>query len=200
MKISRLCAALSCVLTLSACSSAPVEHYYTLLGKPPAETADENVGNRNLRVNLASVTLPESVDRSELVIRSGANSVMVMETQRWAESLKSAVPRAIANDLSQLLGGALVSVQADNASRDAKYLLYVDVTRFDSVLNESASVDAIWSLRLPNGDQVVSDRTTIRVPTHGAGFDDLVTAHTQALALLSDEIATRIKKIDAKGQ
>jgi uncharacterized lipoprotein YmbA len=185
------------VLLLSGCGSAPVEHYYTLLGSPPAQNSNELANSRGPSVTIASVTLPEAVDRSELVIRSGANRVSVMETQRWAESLKSAIPRAIADDLSQMIGGATVSVQSDSASQNAKYLLFIDVTRFDSVLNEAASIEALWSVRQAVGGQAISGKSTFRVPVHGAGFEELVAAHAQALASLSGEIATQIKAMDA---
>jgi uncharacterized lipoprotein YmbA len=183
-------------LLLAACST-PTEHYYTLLGNPPAQGNNDVSLGRGANVVLASVTLPEAVDRSELVVRTGATSVMVMETQHWAESLKTAVPRAIADDLSQLLDGATVSVQSDNASRDAKYFVFIDLIRFDSILNEAASIDAIWSIRLASGEQLKSGRSAVRIPVHGPGFDEIVAAHTQALARLSDEIATQIKAIEA---
>lgn len=184
-------------LLLAACGSVQTEHYYTLLGTSPAQPAIDASDNRSVSIVLASVTLPEAVDRSELVVHSGANSVQVMETQRWAESLKSAIPRAVAEDLSRLLGGPMVSVRADSASRDAKYLVYIDVTRFDSVLNEAALVDAFWSVRLATGEQLKAGRSRLRVPTQRAGFDGLVAAHAQALNELSSEIATQIKAIEA---
>jgi len=192
---------IACCLLLSACGSAPVEHYYTLRGSQPAVDVQEATvgaglpGLQGLHIVVASVTLPEAVDRSELVVRSGPNSVMVMETQRWAESLKSAIPRTVADDLSQALGGATVAVQSDNASHDATYLLYIDVTRFDSVLNEAASIDANWSIRKSSGEQLKAGRSSLRVPVRGTGFEDLVVAHTQALADMSKEIATQIKAI-----
>jgi uncharacterized lipoprotein YmbA len=195
-KVNSLMCVLMCASTLGGCGSAPVEHYYTLLGQSPNISDGQIDASSHLTVALASVTIPATVDRSELVLRSGANSVVVMDTHRWVESLKSEIPRAIADDLSRDLGGALVSVQADNASRDAKYLLYIDVTRFESVINEAATIDAFWSLRLANGDALRSDRFSIRVPVHGGGFDELVAAHTQALAQLSDRIATKIREID----
>jgi len=197
MTMSRLVLSLICVAVLGGCGSAPVEHYYTLLGQPASVGGDQSGAMSRVTVTLASVTIPETVDRSELVLRSGANSVAVMDTHRWVESLKSEIPRAIANDLSRDLDGALVSVQADNASRDAKYQVYVDITRFDSVLNDAASIDAFWSVRLANGDQLRSDRVALRIPVHGAGLDELVAAHTQALAQLSEKIATQIREIDA---
>lgn len=188
-----------CTLLLCACST-PTDHYYTLLGTPTVPPIHDAAANWNQSITIASVTLPESVDRNELVVRSGANSVAVMETQRWAESLKNAIPRAIADDLSQLFDGATVSVRGDNASADAKYLVYVDITRFDSVLNEAASIDAIWSVRPAAGGQSKSGKSTLRVPVRGNGFGELVAAHAQALADLSGEIATQIKAMEARNK
>lgn len=183
-------------LLLCACST-PADHYYTLLGTPPVLPIHDAAVNWNQSITIASVTLPESVDRNELVVRSGANSVAVMETQRWAESLKNAIPRAIADDVSQLLGGATVSVRGDNAAADAKYLVYIDITRFDSVLNEAALIDAIWSVRAAMGGQSKSGKSTLRVPVRGNGFGELVAAHARALVDLSSEITTQIKAIEA---
>jgi uncharacterized lipoprotein YmbA len=185
----------ACSLLLGACGSAPIEHYYTLRSSQPAQVSHEASISQELHIAVASVTLPEAVDRSELVVRSGPNNVLVMETQRWAESLKSAIPRAIADELSLALGGATVAVQADNASHDATYLLYIDVTRFDSVLGDAASIDLNWSLRRPSGEQLKAGRSVTRVAVHGAGFEDLVVADAQGLVNISDEIAIKIKDL-----
>lgn len=179
----------------SACTTVPSDHFYTLIGNSanlpvPAASA------QGPSVAITSVTLPEAVDRSEIVVRSGPNRVLVMETQRWAESLKTAIPRALASDLSPLLGGATVSVQADNASRDAKYVVWIDITRFDSALGEAATIDAVWSVRASAGGQAKRGKSSWRIPVHGNGFDDLVAAHSAALAQLGIEIAKQINDLE----
>jgi len=123
----------------------------------------------------------------------------VMDTQRWAESLKSAIPRTIASDLSPLLGGATVSVQSDNASRDAAYTVWVDITRFDSTLGEAAVIDANWGVRASTGGVAKSGKGSWRVPAHGGGVEDLVAAHAAALVQLSAEIAIQIKDLEKAG-
>jgi uncharacterized lipoprotein YmbA len=198
VKKSRFTNVAFCLITLlvSGCGSVPTEHFYTLLGSPmPSDVPVATVGAPS--VTIASVTVPEAVDRPELVIRAGANRVSVIENQRWAEPLKSAIPRAIAGDLSGLLGGATVSVRSDNASRDAKYLVLIDITRFDSSLNEAATIEALWSVRPVAGGVTQSGESTFSIPVHGGGFDELVAAHALALARLSGEIAAQIKAIEA---
>jgi uncharacterized lipoprotein YmbA len=182
---------------LAACGTVPSDHFYTLIGN--ASPAAPGARESGPGVAIISVTLPEAVDRSEIVLRSGANRVIVMDTQRWAESLKSAIPRTIAGDLSPLLGGATVSVQSDNASRDAAYTVWVDITRFDSTLGEAAVIDANWGVRASVGGPSKSGKGSWRVPAHGGGFEDLVAAHAAALAQLSAEIAIQIKDLEKVG-
>jgi uncharacterized lipoprotein YmbA len=196
--LALLCA---CTVVLAGCGSVPPEHFYTLVGN-----ADVLKGNRATPgtpgiavASIALVTLPESVDRFELVIRTSANRVTVMENERWVESLKSAIPRVIAGDVSQLLGGAIVAVQSDNSSRDAKYRVSIDVVRFDSMLNDAAIIEAFWSVRLAADDMPKWEKSTIRIPVHGGGFDELAAAHALALAGLSGEIAAKIKTLETSG-
>lgn len=207
---SRLSSRLSCRLwcrsillvlaagLLGACATAPSDHFYTLIGSsaPPAAPGANMAGPG---VAIISVTLPEVVDRSEIVLRSGPNRVLVMENQRWAESLKAAIPRTIAGDLGPWLGGAIVSVQADNASREAAYTVWVDITRFDSALGEAASIDANWGVRASAGGPTRTGKGSWRVATSGAGFEDLVAAHAAALAQLSAEISIQIKELQKTG-
>jgi uncharacterized lipoprotein YmbA len=196
----RMILSCACILQLAGCANAPIEHFYTLLGSPPIGSSVDGAARHAPGIMVASVTLPETVDRAELVVRSGPNRMTVMENRRWAESLKSAIPRAIARDLSQLLEGAPVSVRSDKAIGDAEYLVSIDITRFDSVLNEAASIEAFWSVRPAAGRASEFGKSAIRVPAHGAGFDELAAAHAQALADLSSEIAARIKAMEAAGK
>jgi len=98
-----LCLAL---LLQSGCSSARVT-FYTL---DPIVTAEASAPAATIEsVAIGPVTLPALLDRPQLVVRTGANRVDILETHRWAESLKSEVPRIIAADLAVMLKPARVS-------------------------------------------------------------------------------------------
>jgi uncharacterized lipoprotein YmbA len=182
---------------LLACScSTPTDHFYTLIGDAPAATAE---GNNGPSVLIASITLPEAVDRSELVLRKGPNRVAVMDTRRWAESLKSAIPRVLANDLAPLLDNAAVSTAEDNLGQSAKYQLRLDVTRFDINLGGTEAIDVAWVIRRTSGAPEVSGKAALRVAARGGEFEDAVAAQSQALAQLSNEIAKQIKGLEKGG-
>src|SRR6187455_1372160 len=79
-------------LLLAACGSTPKESFYTLSAPPPVEPA----GQPTLAVVVGPVTVPEAVDRTPMVVRTGPNQVDIEDLHRWAEPLKAAIPRVLA--------------------------------------------------------------------------------------------------------
>jgi uncharacterized lipoprotein YmbA len=185
------------LMLLGACST-PQEHFYTLIGDtPPAQPLAGS--NNGLSVQVAAITLPEAVNRNELVVRNGANSVVVHDTRHWAESLKSAIPRVLANDLPPLLDGATVSTMDDNVGQHAKYQVKLDITRFETTLGGTEAIDAAWVIHRDSDKTDVAGKATLRVAARGGDFDDAVAAHARALNQLSGEIANQIKGLEKTG-
>lgn len=185
-----LCVILLALLT--ACASSPQPRYYTLA---TPITAGEVTANSKApyMVAVGPVTLPEIVDRPHLVVRSGANQVVIAEQHRWAEPLKSELPRVIAANLSRELGGAWVTDSRQGASVAADYRVLIDVQRFDSVLGEAVTVEALWVIRASAGGEARRGRSLVREPVNGSGYDALVAAHNRALATVSHEIAEALR-------
>src|SRR5512136_3133438 len=93
------------VALLAGCSSSPRVTFYTLNVAATNETSAPPINS----VAIGPITLPDLLDRPQLVVRTSANRVDILETHRWAESLKSEIPRIIAQDLALLLKPARVS-------------------------------------------------------------------------------------------
>lgn len=184
-------------MALAGACSTPQDHFYTLIGDPPAQPAAGSGGG--LTVQIAGITLPEAVDRPELVVRKGPNSVAVHDARRWAESLKSAIPRVVANDMGPLLDGAAVTTAEDNVGQHAKYQVRLDITRFDTSLGGTEAIDAAWIIHPTGGKPDLTGKASLRVAARGADFDDAVAAHAQALAQLTGEIANQIRGLEKAG-
>jgi len=189
---------LSVAAAVLACAcSTPQDRFYTLIGDAPAASSGNGPS-----VTIASIALPEAVDRSELVLRKGPNSVAVMDTHRWAESLKSAIPRVVANDLGPLLDSPAVSTAEDNVGQHAKYQVKLDVTRFDISLGGTQAIDVTWAIHRASdtpGALDVTGKAALRVAAGGGDFDAAVAAQSQALAQLSGEIAKQIRGLEKSG-
>ena len=129
------------------------------------------------------------VDQPQMVVQVAANQVTMYEFQRWASPLKIEIARVIAANLAQELGTARVWAYAQTTLANPDYQVLVDVQRFDSVLGEAVTIDALWSIRRAAGGAPKTGRSSVREAVSGAGFDALVAAHSRALAQVSRDIA-----------
>jgi uncharacterized lipoprotein YmbA len=139
------------------------------------------------------------VDRPQLVVRVAANRVEILETHRWAEPLKSEIPRLIAENLRRLLGSSRVSSYLQHAGADADYRILVDLQRFESSPGEGVTVEAAWSLRRFAGGASKTGRSLVREPVDAVGYDPLVAAYSRALLAVSRDLATAIRAETAQG-
>ena len=195
---------------LSACGSVPKEHFYTL--QPPAGSAIGSIGSipinadgSPVRVVLAGFTLPDRVARPQLVVRRNAQSVQILEQQRWAEPLNGAIQRVLADNLSAQLGGLNVALRNDYVQRDGALQLSVDVLQFESVPGQEAILEVQWQWRNAAGALLGESRGVWReaVPGQGqtqgqgpsvADYTDLVAGHQRALQKCAGQIALSLPK------
>lgn len=148
-------------------------------------------------VAIGPVTLPDILSRPQLVVQTGANRVEILETHRWAESLKSEIPRIIAQDLAILLNPARVTAYPQNAGLDAEYRVMVDIQRLTMTAGEGVLLDALWSVRRNGGGAPKTGRSVISEPVVVAGYDVLVAAQSRSLAALSRDLDQALRAVAA---
>lgn len=188
---SSLTAAVALALAaLCACASSPKSDFYTL---SPAAPQTANPPAAPIAVLIGAVTVPDLVDRPQIVVRSGDNTVDIDEFARWADPLKSQIPRVVGADLGQLLNSALVSTYPMGGDSASAYRVQLDIQRFDATLGNAVTVDVLWSVTPPGKTPTLSWRSTVHEPCTGAGFDGVVAAYSRALGTVSRDIATAIR-------
>jgi uncharacterized lipoprotein YmbA len=180
---------------LSGCAGSPKSDFYTLSAQVPqaSNVPANNVQAAPITVVIGVVTIPELVDRPQIVVRTGDNTVDIDEFARWADPLKSQIPRVIRADLAQLLNSPLVSTYSMGGDTASTYRVQLDVQRFDAALAHTVTVDVLWSIAPPGKKPLMSGRSTVTEPCSGAGFDGVVAAYSAALATVSREIAAAIR-------
>ena len=187
---SALIAALLAFPVFSGCGSSPKSTFYTLSSAAAPEPAPATAP---LSVAIGPVTVPDIVDRPQIVVRVAANQVTVNEFARWGAPLKDEIPRVIADNLTRLLNGARVSTYPQAGSTDGDYLVTIGVQRFESALGDAATVEVLWTVRPPKGGAPRTGRSVVREPVQGKDYDALVAAHSRALARVSGDIANAIR-------
>lgn len=184
----RLLPALIVCAGLAACGGgSPPARFFTLGGEAAAGAAPIAA---EYSIVVGPVTIPELVDRPQLVVRSSANRVDILEQARWAAPLESEIPRVLAAELARILPDARTASSAQRAATTPDYRVAIDVQRFDTTPNEGAAIEALWSVR-PTTGAPVTGRSSVREPA-GAAPEDLVAAHSRALSAVARDIAASI--------
>ncbi len=188
---------LAWLAAVSGCGRSPAVKFYTLAAMAP-EAGSPVAASRSVAVG--PVTLPDLVDRPQLVIRVDANRVDILETHRWAEPLKDEIPRLLAENLARLLRPARVSTYGQSASHDAEYRVLVDIQRFESVPGDGVTIEALWSVtRAAAGAVPRKGHSLVHEPAAGTGYEALVSAHGRALAAVSRDIAQALREEESHG-
>jgi uncharacterized lipoprotein YmbA len=176
--------AIAATALLAACASAPL-HYYTLLPGSSAPVADPATA---IPFEVLTVNVPAQVDRPQLVVRQGGQSVALLEGERWIAPLADEVRGALAADLVRALPGRDVGGMA--ASGKPLLQVSLDVRRFDSQPGDHALLEGAWRVRWSHDGQLATESCSSRIrETVGLGYDALVQGHQQALGKLAGQIA-----------
>jgi uncharacterized lipoprotein YmbA len=176
------------VATVAAgCSTAP-SRFYSLTSTSTADGTPATPA----KVMVGPVTIPAAVDQPEFVVQVAPNRVEVDEFNRWVAPLTDGIARAVAGDLTVLLGTPdVASSQLANFTPD--YRVTIDVQRFETTKGQGVTVEAVWTVRKSSDGATRAGRTVASETAQGQGFDALAAAHSQAIAKMSGDIAAAIR-------
>jgi uncharacterized lipoprotein YmbA len=87
-------------------------------------------------LDTATIRLPGVLDRPQLVVRTGPQTVDIREFDRWAEPLDQMATRVLAEDIA--------SCQSPLGAERAKYLLSVSVDEFIADTSGQAHLNGRW--------------------------------------------------------
>ena len=147
----------------------------------------------DLRLGVGRISLPELLNRPQIITRTGANRVRVADFSQWAEPLEKSIPRVLSENLARLTGTDQVSVYPWPTQMEIDFKVEIAVIRFEGNTDKEVSLAARWRLVRGNGSQA----HPLQVSTHSESAADrsteaLVAAMSRALASLSRDIASAI--------
>jgi len=184
------------VLACCGCTSAPVR-YYSLL--PPEGSPSEGRNNVCCIVDIRGVHIPVEVDRPELVTRRSGEQLDVLGNDVWLaplrDEIKSALLDRIKHDLSDTAAPA-------NPPATQRFVVSVDVERFESVLGQHALMKAQWHVDAADHSKshsVAPCETTVSIGVSG-GVPALVLGHQQAIVGIADRIAAAVADFRLTGE
>lgn len=182
-------AMLGCV---AGCAGVPGETFHTLSATAQSPRSPPAARPAALSIVVDRINLPDTVDRPQFVVRVDANQVRILEQQRWAEPLRSAIPRVVAEDVGRLLGRNDVTAYSGDSAPAVRLRIALDVARFEAQLGEGVTVEVNWTVRAPESGASRSGRTVAHETMTGPGYEMLAAAQSRALATVSADIARAI--------
>jgi uncharacterized protein len=179
---------------LQACgTAAPAPKLYQLRAAPPLPVVP--VKTVHVVQLMGAVQLPELLDNSSLLLPQGKAGVQALNSHRWAEPLRDAVPRVLRQDLAALMGDAQAWVAPLPPGVIITRQLRVEVLAMQPRADGgTAQLQVRYSLADPIGLTPVKVSTLqIEVPTASTEPDALVDAYRQSLWRLAEAIAAALR-------
>lgn len=180
-----------CALSLlCACATSRPEHFYILSALPQGMSDARMTPATQVRLR---VTLPSLVDRSEMVLNTSTNGVMVLEHERWAAPLADLVTQTLARDLERRRSDLLVGGQSGSRSGEAAVKVTVDLVQVTVRRGEQASIEAHWRILDPRTGVDVVGSEMFKAPLGQDGYAAVPQALSECLGLLADRLVGQLR-------
>ena len=184
-------------LFVAGCAGSPPVNLYTL-SAAPAPAADTRSPQSPAVVAVGPVTLPDYIDRPQIVTRKSAYQLDLAAYDHWAAPLYDMLPRVLVEDVALRLPSDRVVAfpQVSEASFD--YRVAVDVSRFDVDATGESTLAARWQLysRSTPRALLIADELSQR-RTDGQGYGSYAASLSAVLADLAERIAQALNSARA---
>jgi uncharacterized lipoprotein YmbA len=181
------------LLCAAACSSAPPVRTYLLT--PPIDPTAPTTTTPSpaldpmspiLRLEVRRILIPDYLDSTDILMRSGSDEVKASATGRWGERLSLGLTHALAADLAARM--PRYSILQDGSS-NAQRQLRITINALDLWQNGRCVLAANWS--------IVDQDSSIPVTSGSGTFDSLNTGGTTTVtdASLVEAVARTLGKL-----
>ncbi len=187
-----------CAIVLGAlpgCVSRPETRFYVLTPLPSVERPGDPPPGHPPVIGLRRVSLPEYLDRPQIVTRAGENMLQVAEFDYWGSSLQDDFTRVLARDLAILVPADRVAVFPWTRDNPIAYEVAVEVGRLDGTLGASCSLLAHWTIFKRGGREAIATGTSSHTEPAGNSYATLVAAQSRLVAALGRDIATALRAV-----
>jgi uncharacterized lipoprotein YmbA len=186
----------SSALVCGGCSLGrhqPPTRLYVLTALPAMDGTSPVVVPRSDAIGVGPVTLPQYVNRLQIVTGNTGQELRRAPFANWAEPLEDNFTRVLAENLSFLLATDQVAVFPWKGPMSLEYQVVVEVTKFLGEPGGQVSLEALWSIVGKDGtDVLVRQKARFSEPVAGQEYEALTAAMSHTVAALSRDIAQAI--------
>ena len=197
--VTRLCILLPAMLIFCGCSlfssgPQPKTRFFMLSSPATSGKSVQPLATYpQATIGIGPVRLPEYLDRRNIIVRNSRNEFELAELSQWAEPMADMFSRAVADNLSILLGTNRIIQFPWRSSMPVDYQLTIQVAQFDGTLGEQVVLRAHWQVFTGDGKKLLDFASSvIEEKMENQTIDALVTAESRAAERFSREIAAAI--------
>ena len=184
------------VLAITGCGSSPNAKFYIL------NTVDRNVSvseaaiqEHSIAVKVGPVSIPDTLDHSQIVTRSGQNMLVLDEFNRWGGDFQSDIQRIIGENISILLPTDQVILSSEVSLLPTDVQVVINVREFDGQLGGMVTLNADWTVTYKGKEKtVMAKKSVLQENTDGSDYQAYVAAQSRLLAKLSQAITDEIRR------
>ena len=196
MKAHFLCCALF-ALAVSACASSPQVRYYTLSTETDLKARASSAASvHHNSYAVGAVAIPNLLDRPQIVLRSSANTIEVLDYDRWAAPLSDELQRVLIADLSMRLGANSVIDPGLMSSLHMDRRITISILKFDPARKNESVLEASWTISDakagPSLDGVKTYKARHVVSSDHPNVEELVATMSALVAKMTDDIAATV--------
>jgi uncharacterized lipoprotein YmbA len=150
-----------------------------------------------LSIGVGPVTIPEMLDRPQIVSRTGPNTLQIDEFHRWAGRLEKDFARVVAKNISLMLATDQVDVYPWDASFNPRYQVILDVLRFEGRFNQKdVFLEVFWKVIDPQKKiTLLAKKSAIKESLTATNYETLIATKSRIVAELSKEITKEINNL-----
>jgi uncharacterized lipoprotein YmbA len=180
-------------LMLAACASGPPPEYYRL-DDEAAATPERSAATPEV-IAVAGVSVPDRVDRAQIVVEDGGRRDIVASGHRWSAPLGVLVERMLVRRLQAARPAAWIETERSGPAPPAAMRAILVIDEFAGRLGGEVVVSARWEVRDLRHDHLRLGDITVRANAAGPGYDALAAAFAGAVRQVCDAVAAEIDQL-----
>ncbi|MBW1707611.1 MAG: membrane integrity-associated transporter subunit PqiC [Deltaproteobacteria bacterium] len=181
----------SCITT-----SHPATRFYVLNPLDPGVSLVSEIEQKGaLSVEVASLRLPQYLERPQIVTRCSKNRLELSEYRQWGGNLRKNMMRVLARNLSRLLASPHIAIYPHRPTIPPDFRVELEVMQFERDPGGQVRLSAQWRLSSGKNRKPLTTRITdlaSPVSLKGGDFEHTVAAMSKLFGELSQIIGSAI--------
>jgi uncharacterized lipoprotein YmbA len=183
-------------ILLAACATPPVEHLYRL----DYPLASSSQAEAQYELVVATIKLPEAVNRQQLVIQKSATESIVSDEQRWLAPLDEQLTNALTAHLRKNLPDAWLSsdtginagIAATPGNTLPRYLVKVQVDQLLIQSGDQLTLEASWVVLDSSRKLKKREHQVFTVRLNGTAYEAVAPAMSEAARQLAEQVGASV--------